>query len=180
MRRRLVRLIGAVIASMAMASAVSAAGEVVVSASPATVRIGEPVEVLVRTFIPIDRSGALPLPDPRSPYPGASGFYDVLYPWDDYPFDVVARHEDRTELPVVVARDASDSTLWRGTVALPKAGGWTIWVRNFQHQEPGSTAMVTAQDATASLGAGPAAAIGALLGLLAGVLVGRSTSRRRE
>jgi hypothetical protein len=175
-----VRLVGVQIAILAIASGVSAAGEVVVSVSPATVQVGEPVEVLVRTFIPFDRSGALPLAEQRSPYPGASGFYEVLYPWDDYPFDVVAQHEDGTEVRMVLARDAFDSTLWRGTVALPKAGAWTIWVRNFQHQEPGSTAVVTAQDATASLGAGQAAAVAALLGLLVGILVGRFTSRRRS
>jgi hypothetical protein len=44
---------------------------------------------------------------------------------------------------VQLVRDASDSTLWRGTVSLRTSGTWTIWIRNFGREEGGATATVT-------------------------------------
>lgn len=169
-----------------MAAEVRAAGEVVLAVSPSEVEVGEPVEVLLRTFVPIQREGVLPGTSPREPYPAPSGFWNLLYPWDDYPFDVTAQHEGDSDIPVSLARDASDSTLWRGFVSLPKAGTWTIWVRNFPGKEPGSTTTVTVRpggsDATTSppvnattrgpesIEAGPAALVGALVGLAVGAV----------
>ena len=185
--------VGLLAVTLATASEARAAGEVVVSASPSEIRVGEPLEVLVRTFVPIQREGTLALSSPREPYPGPSGFYNVLYPWDDYPFDVVAQHEDGTEVPVTLARDPTDSTLWRGVASLPKAGTWTIWVRNFPNKEPGSTTVVEAQagpsasiepaagstqTAPGSIEALPAALIGTLLGLLGGFVTARLWRRR--
>jgi hypothetical protein len=170
--------VGLLAFTLAMAGGARAAGDVVISASPSEVRVGQPLEILVRTFLPIQREGTLAVPDPREPYPGPSAFWNVLYPWDDYPFRVVAQHEDGTEVAVAVARDPADSTLWRGTVFLPKAGAWTVWVRNFQGKEPGSTTAVLAEAAApASLEAGPAALIGAILGVLAGIGVALSLKR---
>jgi hypothetical protein len=169
--------------TLVTAPAARAAGEVVVSASPAAVRVGQPLEILIRTFIAITREGTLAVPDPRGPYPGPSGLYDVLYPWDDYPFDAVAEHEDGTEVHVTVSRDPSDSTLWRGITYLPKAGAWTIWVRNFPNTKPGSTTVVMAEAASSTddpRAAGPPAVIGVLFGLIGGFVLARVASRRRS
>jgi hypothetical protein len=177
---------------LATATAVRAAGAVVVEASPPLVRVGQPLEVLVRTFVPVQRDGTLAVPSPREPYPGPSDLYNVLYPWDDYPFDVVAQHEDGTELAVKLTRDESDSTLWRGFASLPTAGTWTIWVRNFPTKGPGSTTIVkaeagppssvrptagTTQAASGSIEAGPAAVLGGLLGLLGGIAIAHGRRR---
>jgi hypothetical protein len=185
---------GLLVGSLGMAAEVRAAGEVVLAVSPSEVEVGEPVEVLLRTFVPIQREGVLPGASPREPYPAPSGFWNLLYPWDDYPFDVVAQHEGDSDVPVSLARDASDATLWRGFVSLPKAGTWTIWVRNFPRKEPGSTTTVTVRpggsaatasppaDATTtgqeSITAAPAAVIGALVGIVVGVLAALAWRRR--
>jgi hypothetical protein len=187
--------IGLLTVALSTAGVARAAGDVVVAVSPATTAVGQPVEVLVRTFRPVERSGlALPFESPIQPYPVPSDVWNVLYPWPDYPFDVVAQHEDGTELQVTLARDPSDATVWRGSVIPPKVGSWTIWVRNFQHKELGSTAMVTALGGPLASGqpvsgstttvAGsnepiPAALIGAVLGLVGGFLIGRIWRRRR-
>jgi hypothetical protein len=177
-----------------MAVEVRAAGEVVLAVSPSEVEVGEPVEVLLRTFVPIGREGVLPGTSPREPYPAPSGFWNLLYPWDDYPFDVVAQHEGAIDIPVSLARDPSDSTLWRGFVSLPTAGTWTIWNRNFPDTEPGSTTTVTVRGgsaATASpppvnatttgptwITAAPATLIGALAGLVVGAILALAWRRR--
>ena len=171
-------VVGLLAGTLALATGVRAAFEVVVSASPSQVRVGQPLEILVRTFVPVQRD-ILDVADPRQPYPGPSELWNVLYPMDDYPFDVVAEHEDGSEVPVTVARDPSDSTLWRGIVSLPKAGRWTVRVRNFPASAPGATTVVQAE-------AGPpvstevgAAAVGLVLGLLTGLFVGRRWRRSR-
>jgi len=176
-----------------MATEVRAAGEVVVAVSPSEVEVGEPVEILLRTFVPIERQGTLPRSSVREPYPAPSGFWNVLMPWDEYAFDVVAQHDGDADVAIQLARDPSDSTLWRGSVSLPSAGTWTVWVRNFPGKEPGSTTTVTVRpggsgataspppNATttgqASIEAGPAALIAALAGLVVGVLVARAWRR---
>ena len=165
--------------TLALAPVARAAFEVVVSASPADVLVGQPLEVIIRTFVPVQRD-ILDVADPREPYPGPSGLWNVLYPIEDYPFDVVAEHEDGSEVPVTVVRDPSDSTLWRGIVSLPRAGTWIVRVRNFPASAPGTTAVVHAAAGTlVSIEAGPAATIGLLLGLLAGVFVGLRWRRSR-
>jgi hypothetical protein len=167
-----------------------AAGQVVLAVSPADVQVGEPVEVLLRTFAPIGQAG-LPLPTVRDPYPAPSGYWNVLMPWNDYPFDVVAQSQDHADIPVRLARDPSDSTLWRGTVLLPSAGTWTIWVRNYQNKEPGSTTTVSVRRGTAATSSPPpsatatsspsiwqAALAGAILGLVMGAVLGLVWSHR--
>jgi hypothetical protein len=169
--------------TLVTAPAARAAGEVVISASPSEVPVGQPLEILLRTFVPIPREGTLTMPDPIEPYPAPSGLYNVLYPWGDYPFDVVAEHEDGTEVQVAVVRDPSDSTLWRGITSLPKAGPWIISVRNFPKTEPGSTIVVTAQPARSTddpIEAGPPALIGVLFGLIGGFVLAAVVSRRRS
>ena len=195
--RRTVRVfvsVGVLAVTLATVSVARAAGEVAAAVSPSEVRVLEPVEVLVRTFVPIQREDVLPGPSPRGPYPAPSGFWNLLYPWDDYPFDVVAQHEGDPDVPVSLARDPSDSTLWRGFVSLPKAGTWTIWVRNFPGKEAGSATTVTVRPGGSAATASPppnatttgqaaseaasAALIGALLGLVGGALLAMAWRRR--
>jgi hypothetical protein len=178
-----------------MAAEVRGAGEVVVTVSPSEVEVDEPVEVLLRTFLVVGRSDlSLPFESPIEPYPVASGVWNILYSWPDYPFDVVAQHEGDADVAVSLARDPADSTVWRGSVSLPSPGMWTIWVRNFPGKEPGSTTTVTvrgesaptatasppsnATTGQASIEAGPAALIAAIVGLVVGVL-GALAWRRR-
>ena len=180
--------------TLAVAGPAWAAGEVVVAVAPTRVTVGQPVEVLVRTFRVVEQSDlSLPFEPPIQPYPVASGAWNILYTWQDYPFDVVAQHEDGTVVRLTLARDQADATVWRGVVLLPEPGTWTIWVRNFPDKEPGSTASVTvdggpsASAETASNSTTPASAIdarqatiiGALLGLLGGLLIGRLLWRQR-
>ena len=189
-------VVGVLVGSLVIADGSRASGEVVLAVSPSAVGVGEPVEVLLRTFRPIERKGTLPQSKAREPYPAPSGFWNVLVPWDDYPFDVVAQHEGNVDVPVRLARDPSDSTLWRGFLSLPSAGTWTIWVRNFQGKEPGSTTtvnvrpgtsaasappapvMATSTTGTDAIDAGPAVLVGGLLGLVIGVLLDRALRRR--
>jgi hypothetical protein len=176
---------GLVAVAHATATAARAAGDIAVAVSPTSAIVGQPVEVLVRTFLPIDqRDLTLPVESPLEPYPVPSGVWNVLYPWPDYPFDVVARHPDGTEIQLPLVRDPADATVWRGTVSLPKAGAWTIWVRNFQHKELGSTAAVTVVSGSPTTVAGSiegasAVFIAALFGLLGGFVVGGVWRRRR-
>lgn len=167
-----------------------------VAVSPTSATIGQPVEVLVRTFLPVDQRGlALPVESPVEPYPVPSGVWNVLYPWSDYPFDVVAQLSEGTEVDVKLARDPADATVWRGIAVFPKPGSWTIWLRNFQHKEVGSTAEVTVHGeppssspapagslarAPASIESGLAGLVGALLlGVLLGLVIGRIWNQRR-
>jgi hypothetical protein len=188
---------GLLVITLATAAEVHAAGEVVVAVSPAEVAIDEPVEVLVRTFLVVDRSDlSLPFESPIAPYPVPSGVWDILHSWPDYPFDVVAQHSGDADIVVRLLRDPSDSTLWRGTTSLPSAGTWTIWVRNFPGKEAGSTATVTVRpggsavaasprpgNATttnaAAIEAGPAALIGMVVGLGVGSLIAFGLKRRQ-
>jgi hypothetical protein len=189
---------GLLIGSLAMAAGVRAAGEVVVTVSPSQADVGERIEVLVRTFWVVDRSDlSLPLESPIPPHPVASGVWNILYSWSDYPFDVVAQHEGDADVAVQLARDPADSTLWRGTVSLPSPGTWTIWVRNFSAKEPGSTATMTVRSSGSTASKSPApstnAATGrvtpadvapavlaaALAGLVVGVVLTVAMRRRR-
>jgi hypothetical protein len=159
----------------AMAARALAAGEVVVAVSPSEAQIGQPVEVLLRTFVPFGPS-TISLPAPRSPHPVPAGLWDVLYPWDDYPFDIDADPETGPAIKIALTRDPSDATLWRGTVTLPSAGRWTIRCRNFPVGTEGASAMVnvTAAGPLRSAAAPvPIAAGAALLGGFAGFLAGR-------
>jgi len=207
MARRAVRVlasVGLLAVTLATASAARASGDVVVSVSPTSVAVGQPVEVLVRTFRVVDRGDlSLPFESPLEPYPVPSGVWNILYPWPDYPFRVVAEHEDGSRVDVPIARDPSDATLWRGATILTKPGAWTIKVLNAQSglpgatPAPGSTSIVTVRagpatatassapinptttttDAT-SIEAGPAALVGALVGLVVGAVIARGLKKR--
>lgn len=140
MRRALAALAACLALSAATPPAsVSAALEVVVTVSPREVVLGDPAEVLIRTFVPI-ASDELAVPVPPIPYPAASGMWNVLYPVPDYDFDVSATHVDGTVLIVAVALDGADPTLWRGSFTPDLAGCWTVAVLNFAPDTAGASA----------------------------------------
>lgn len=151
----------------------SAAVGVTVSVAPAEGVVGQPLEVLLRTFVPIGE-GAAALPVPSVAYPAPSGLWYVLYPIPDYPFDVVASAEDGTTLTVHLERDPNDPTLWRGSFTPTTSGDWTVAVRNFPADEPGASARAS----VASAEPVPAAVLVGVAALLTGVVVGLSLGRR--
>ena len=119
----------------------AAAMEVAVSVSPAEGLVGHQIEVLLRTA-PFDE-GVVRCRSPTLPYPAASGIRNILFPFPDYPFDVVARAEDGTTIAVPLARDPNDATLWRGTFSPTKSGVWTIAVRTYPAGHPGTSAQAS-------------------------------------
>jgi hypothetical protein len=146
--------------------------EIAVSVSPAEGVVGRPVEVLLRTFVPFGRE-AIDLPVPSVPYPAASGFWNVLYPVADYPFDVAAVAEDGTTIAVFISRDPADATLWRGTFTPPRDGIWTISLRQFQ----AAGARASARLRVAPGDAVPVAVVVGVAALAAGLLVGLAVGR---
>jgi hypothetical protein len=174
------------------ASHARAALDVALAVSPSTAHVGQPVEVLLRTFVPIAPELGFGLPSPDARYPVASGLWNVLYPVNDYPFDVAAEHDDGTVITVSLTRDPSDATLWRGFFVPSRAGTWNVRVRNFP---AGSAVGVMVSDgpaASAAPSAGAnasgtsmtigselaAGAVGLLLGFVGGFLIARGTLRR--
>ena len=163
----------ALLAAASTAGPSAAALEIAVSVSPPTGTAGRPVEVLVRTFIPIGADG-IDLPAPSFAYPAASGLWNVLYPVSDYPFDVVARSPAGDEIDIDLVRDPSDGSLWRGVFTPPVPGAWSIFVRNFPTYAP-TTIEVTADEQ--SLGFWTIAAACLLLGIGGGLVLARVIRR---
>ncbi|MBF6605903.1 MAG: hypothetical protein IVW53_10020 [Chloroflexi bacterium] len=180
MKRAVAGLVLALLAVGALtAKPTLAAMDISVSVSPAEGVVGRPIEVLLRTFVPI-RAGDITLPVLTLAYPAASGLWNVLYPFADYPFDVAAQAVDGTTVAVALTRDPNDATLWRGTFTPTKSGQWTIVVRNFPADQPGASARVSVAPGdpvpTAALVGLAALSIGILFGLVLG-RGGRSRSR---
>lgn len=159
------------IGALGLAPSILAAMEVVISVSPTEATVGQPVDVLLRTFAPL-RQGDLGLPVPSQSYPAPSGYWSVLYPFPDYPFDVSAVAEDGASLHIRLARDPVDATLWRGTFEPTEAGVWTVRVRNFPTGEPGATAQVRVRSGPTVPTELAMAAVALVLGLLLGVALG--------
>jgi hypothetical protein len=174
--RRAVEMLGAVaLFALCLARPVLGAGEIVVTASPAETQVGQRVEVLVRTFVPVP-AASHDFPSPRPEYPAASGLWEMLYPWDDYPFDVRAELPGQT-VRIPLTRDLHDSTLWRGFWTPTRAGAWTVRSYNFVEGHPGASTTVRVIDAP--LGAadvGATAGVG-LMGLAVGVVLGPVVAR---
>ncbi len=167
------------VAGIFVAGSTSAAMNVALSVSPAEGVVGRPVEVLLRTFAPMGNGdSALPVPSFR--YPAASGLWFVLYPYPDYPFDVVARSEGATSIAVQLLRDLSDATLWRGSFTPTETGQWTVAVRNFQSDTPGATASVAVAPSQAPPSIEIVGAFALVVGVLAGLLLGRFGVARRR
>ena len=155
---------------------VSAALSVVVSVSPAEGVVGRPIEVLLRTFVPIGE-GETDLPPSTLAYPAASGLWDVLYPVADYPFDVVAQGEDGTAVSITLVRDISDASLWRGTFTPTSSGAWKISVQNFL-VAPGATAQLSVRAPETVPIEAIVGGAGLLGGLVLGLVLGRRGARR--
>jgi hypothetical protein len=165
----------ALLAVIGLSGNAGGAMTVVVAVSPSEGVVGRPVEVLLRTFVPMGADDALP----PVPYPVGPGLRNVLYPFPEYPFDVVARAGDRTTVQIGPSLDPADPTLWRGVFVPTKTGEWTVIVRNFPPSEPGASVRL-------SVVAGPdeppvgAILVGALVaGSIAGFLFGRAMCTRR-
>lgn len=174
MRNRLPRAVAfAVLAAAFIADPSAAALEIAVSVSPPSATVGRPVEVLVRTFIPIGGEG-IDLPPPSLAYPAASGLWNVLYPVADYPFDVVARPPTGDEIEVDLVRDPSDASLWRGAFTPTAVGTWSIVIRNFPTYAP-TTFEVAADEP--SLGAWTIPVAFLLLGIAGGWVLARVRRR---
>jgi hypothetical protein len=173
MKRRLATALALGIAVAAVTARPGVAAlEVAVSVSPAKGIVDRPVEVLVRTFVPIG-GDAIDLPPPSLGYPAPSGLWNVLYPVD-YPFDVLARSPTGEELKIDLARDGSDASLWRGSFTPTMPGQWWIVMRNYPTYAP-IRLDVAADDPNSSTWL---IAIAALLGGLAGGLIlGRAMRR---
>jgi hypothetical protein len=169
MKRSRAPLLLALLALLVPGGPALGAMEIAVSVSPAEGVVGRPVEVLVRTFVPFGRD-AIDLPVPSVPYPAPSGFWNVLYPVADYPFDLAAVAEDGTTVAVFISRDPADATLWRGTFTPPKDGMWTISLRQFG---------VSARLRVAPGDAVPVTVVVGVAALVAGVVFGLAVARSR-
>lgn len=173
MKRLLTALVGALAVATLTAGPSAAAMEIALSISPSTGIVGRPVEVLVRTFLPVG-ADSLDIPVPSLGYPAQSGLWNVLYPFPDYPFDVVARSPSGEEVEIELVRDGSDASLWRGAFTPTMPGEWSIVVRNFPKSVP------TRLDVTggeSSLGIWAIAIAALLLGLGGGLVLGRVIRR---
>jgi hypothetical protein len=179
MRRATFVLSATALLVLSLASLALGAGEVVVTVSPSEARVGQQVEVLLRTFVPVTAATS-GLPSPRPGYPAPSGLLNMLYPWDDYPFDVRAEIDDQAvRIPLV--RDVHDSTLWRAVWTPTTSGTWTVRCYNFPTGHPGASTTVRIIDAGPRIESpgsvvqestdGATMAVAGLLGLAGGVLV---------
>jgi hypothetical protein len=175
MTRFVVGLSIALAAGVLTAGTARAALEITLSVSPAEGIVGRSIEVLVRTYAPVG-AGDVGLPTPSIPYPAPSGLWNVLYPIPDYPFDVVARSPTGANTKVVLARDSSDASLWRGSFTPDAAGEWSIGASNFPTMEPTRLLVRPGEVAPQSPIVGIAALIG---GLVFGVIVGMGIRRSR-
>lgn len=169
-------LVLAVAASLLMSGSASAALEITLSLSPREGIVGRPVEILVRTYVPIGAAG-IGLSTPSLPYPAASGLWNVLYPIPDYPFDVTARSPAGEAIPVSLVRDPADASLWRGTLVPDTAGEWSVAVANFPTNAP-VRFFVRVGDVRPSLSLD--GIVGLVAGLFAGLVLGIGLRRRRH
>jgi hypothetical protein len=111
---------------------IAAAMEIVLTVSPSNASVDRPVEVLIRTFLPVVGPEASVDLHPRTPFPAATGYTVALFAFpDDYPFRVTATGPAGRALRVPVLRDPSDATLYRGAVRFPAAGRWRVAVENY-------------------------------------------------
>lgn len=142
----------------------------VLTLSPERPAAGERAEVLIRTFATygpdaIDSLGH----DGPIPAPSDS----VLVMWGvDYPFQLVALGPDGQRIDVEVHQDPSDASLYRGTVAFPSPGDWTLRLPQFPGPEdaPGIRLAVTVAERTPPGEAAPP--IGGLAPLVAAACLG--------
>lgn len=175
MSRRRVRahpfLLGLVVAGSILATVdrTSAAMWAVLTLSPERPAVGEPAEVLIRTFGTygpaavgsIEHDGPIPAPSDN-----------VLVLWGvDYPFQVLAVGAAGERIDIEVHRDPADASLYRGVVAFPSAGEWTLRLPQFSGPDdaPGIRLAVTVADRAPPTGEDRIGlALAATLGVVAG------------
>jgi hypothetical protein len=175
-------LLGAAfVGSYLVADRASAAMWAVLTVSPERPTVGEPAEVLIRTFGTYgpDAIDAIahdgPIPAPRDL---------VLVLWAvEYPFQLVAIGPKGESVEVDVHRDEADASLYRGEVSFPTSGDWTLQLPQFPGPEdaPGIRLAVDVADRAPPFGAVAFLAIAAAIGALAsaaaiGLMRRRATS----
>ena len=164
-----------VISCLAAADRAFAAMWAVLTLSPERPAAGEPAEVLIRTFATYGPDAVDSLGH-DGPIPAPSD--SVLVMWGvDYPFQLVALGPDGQRIDVEVHQDPADASLYRGVIAFPSAGDWTLRLPQFPGPEdaPGIRLTVTVEERAPPVGEaeppiGVIAALAAAAGL--GVIAG--------
>ena len=172
MRQRRVTKFGSLLITGIVASAVAAGGAsaamwVALTSSPERPTVGEPAEVLIRTFATFG-SDSLGEIINDGPIPAPSGFALVL--WGvDYPFELVAQGPRGESLAIEVRRDHADASLYRGEVAFPSPGAWTLQLPQFagSADTPAITLVVDVAEAAPPWGDIALLAVAAALGAVA-------------
>lgn len=164
-------LVGLVLAGAILATVerTSAAMWAVLTLSPERPTVGEPAEVLIRTFGTygpaavgsIEHDGPIPAPSDS-----------VLVLWGaDYPFQVLAVGAAGERIDIEVHRDPADASLYRGVVAFPSPGAWSLRLPQFPGPDdaPGIRLDVTVEDRAPPGGEDRAGLVlAAALGVVAG------------
>lgn len=131
--------------------------QVTLTIAPASVVVGKPAEVLLRTFVPTGWE-ELGMEAPGS-WPFVPDTAYVLWPVPDYPFSVVAQADDGAEIPLVMTLDPVDPTLWRGVFVPDTPGMWRVRATNFPESDPGANVTFAVVPAPASTSLAPAGAV---------------------
>lgn len=140
-------LLAGLVGSSVAAGGASAAMWVALNVSPERPTVGEPAEVLLRTFATFGSDDLGEIVN-DGPIPAPSGFALVL--WGvDYPFELVAQGPSSENLTIEVHRDPADASLYRGEVAFPSPGEWRLRLPQFagSGDAPGITAVVVVAEA---------------------------------
>ena len=178
-------LVGLVVTGSILATVdrTSAAMWAVLTLSPERPAVGEPAEVLIRTFGTygpaavgsIEHDGPIPAPSDS-----------VLVLWGvEYPFQVLAVGAAGERIDVEVHRDPADASLYRGVVAFPSPGEWTLRLPQYPGPDdaPGIRLAVTVADRAPPtgddrIGLALAATLGVVSGATAVVAMRRRTTAR--
>jgi hypothetical protein len=178
MKRSLVLGVAILGSYLVAADRVSAAMWAVLTVSPERPTVGEPAEVLIRTFGTfgsdavgsIAHDGSIPTPSDM-----------VLVLWGvDYPFEVIALGPGGESVDVEVHRDQADASLYRGEVAFPTSGEWNLQLPQFPGPDdaPGVRLAVIVADSPWRSGDVVMLAAAAVVGAVAGAASIVVTRRR--
>ncbi len=174
----LVIALGIVGASLLLVGPASAAMWSVLTVSPERPTVGEPAEVLIRSFATFgsDAVGAFrhdgPIPAPSD---------TVLVLWGaTYPYRLVAVGPAEARFDVAVRPDGQDASLNRGTVVFPTSGQWRLELPQFPAPAtaPGVRLNVTVAEAEPTAEGMPSLAVATVLGALGGAVLASLLRRR--